>query len=77
MPKELVVVPGAVAKKTVVDEDGYEYPVYEQIPHLGPVTRSLWLGEWVEVRMHSTGVHVCEPKEEIETDSDWEAVVFG
>lgn len=77
MPKELVVVPGAIAKETIVIEGGYEYSRYEPIPHLGPVTLNLWPGEWVKARIHSSGVHICEPEEEVETDSDWEAVVFG
>ncbi len=77
MPKEHVVVPGAVAKRVITTDDGYEFPVYEQIQHLGSVTLSLWPGEWVKVRMHAAGVHICETEEEIETDSDWESVVFG
>lgn len=77
MPKELVVVPGAVAKRTIAAGDGGELTIYEQIDHLGAVAMDLQPGEWVKVRMHSTGVHICEQDEEPETDADWEYVVFG
>ncbi len=77
MPKELVVVPGAVAKKTITTDDGHEVTIYEQIEHLGSVAVNLWPRDWVKVRTHATGVHICDPEEEIESDSDWESVVFG
>ncbi len=77
MPKELVFVPGAVAKKTIRTNDGHEFTIYEPIHHLGAVAVDLWPLDWVKVRMHASGVHICEPEEEIPTDSDWESVVFG
>ncbi|KJZ17915.1 hypothetical protein [Loktanella sp. S4079] len=77
MPKELVVVPGAVTKKTVITDDGYELPIYEQTQSPGHVAMSLWPNDWFNVRTHASGVHVCEQVEQPETDSDWEAVVFG
>ncbi|WP_108816695.1 hypothetical protein [Loktanella sp. Alg231-35] len=77
MPKELVVVPGAVAKRTIITDDGHEFPIYAPIEHLGPVAVNLWPKEWVNVRTHSSGVHICAQEEVPETDSDWESVVFG
>ena len=77
MPKELVVVPGAVAKRTITTDDGHEFPIYAPIEHLGPVAVKLWPKEWVKFRTHSSGVHLCAQKEAPETDSDWESVVFG
>lgn len=77
MPKERVVVPGAVAKKTIATGDGHELPIYAPIEHLGPVAVDLWPKEWVNVRTHASGVHLCAQEEAPETDSDWESVVFG
>ncbi|WP_299752862.1 hypothetical protein [uncultured Tateyamaria sp.] len=81
MLKEPVVVPGAVAKKTIATEGGFEYSKYEPIQHLGadlgPITVSLAPGEWEKARMYSMGVHICQPEEEVDPDSEWEAVVFG
>jgi len=77
MPKELVVVPGAVAKRAIAVGDGDELTIYEPIHHLAAVAMDFRPGEWVKVRMHSTGVHICEREDEPETDADWESVVFG
>ena len=62
MPKELVVVPGAVAKKTIITDDGYAIPSYEQIPHLGTVAMDVLPDDWMNIRTHAKGLHICAQK---------------
>lgn len=77
MQREIVVVPGAVARKTIITDDGHSFPVYAPTQHQGAVVVHLWPKEWVPVRTHARGVHICQQEDIPETDRDWETVVFG
>lgn len=77
MPKERIFVPGPVIKKFVKTQDGHDVPVYEQGQHLGMVVMDIWPTEWVNIRMHAGGIHVCAQNDPPADDANWESVVFG